>query len=146
MNQSLGWLDLVVFPIFLTWFIGLILVLFRKDIEIQWKISFIFLFVVYMVVFGKEWANGLDRLEANPGWEIRSWIYSIGKLTFYFLFLIWPITMIRMFYSVSREWVSRTASLLITITVIFWFFFWLYYQFQLEVDKFFDTRFLEFFQ
>lgn len=143
--ESITWIDQIVVPVFILWFVGIILVLFRKDLEILWKLSFLFLFVVYLILFGKEWSNALDRLEANPGWEIRSYIYGLGKAIFYFLFILWPITMIRLYYIGSKELAKHTASLLVTITILYWMLFWLYFQFMNEVDQFFDGRFQEWF-
>jgi uncharacterized membrane protein YfcA len=143
--ESITWIDQIVFPVFILWFVGIILVLFRKDLEILWKVSFLFLFVVYLILFGKEWSLALDRLESNPGWEIRNYIYGMGKAIFYFLFILWPITMIRLYYTGSKELAKHTASLLVTITIIYWMLFWLYFHFMYEVDEFFSGRFQEWF-
>ncbi len=145
MMEPISWIDQIVFPVFLIWFVGLILVLFRKDLEILWKVSFLFLFVVYLILFGKEWSASLDRLEENPGWEIRNYIYGSGKAIFYFLFILWPITMVRLFYTGSRELAKHTASLMSTVTILYWFGFWMYYQFMNEIDHFFSGRFQEWF-
>jgi uncharacterized membrane protein YfcA len=145
MNSELTWIDQIVVPIFLIWFIGLILVFFRKNLDLHWKFSFLFIFVIYIIVFGKEWSQALDRLEANPGWEVRNWIYGLGKALFYFLFILWPISLVRMFYSTSRELVVLTSNILVTVTISYWFLFWLYFQFQSEIDQFFMTRFMELF-
>lgn len=129
-------IDQIALPVFLFWFLGLVLVFFRKDLDLHWKISFLFLFVVYAIVFGNEWSSALDRLEENPVWEVRNWFYGIGKAIFYFLFLLWPITLIRLFYSSSKELARLTASLMVTVTVVFWILFWLYFRFQESIDVF----------
>lgn len=129
----------------ITWFLGLVLVFFRRDLELHWKISFLFLFIVYAIVFGREWSAGLDRLEENPGWEIRNWIYGIGKSLFYFLFMLWPITLVRLFYSGSKELARLTSSILVSITVVYWLLFWLYYRFRESIDHFFNGRFVAWF-
>ncbi|MCC5814647.1 MAG: hypothetical protein JJT78_07820 [Leptospira sp.] len=138
-------IDQIVLPVFIIWFLGLVLVFFRKDIDLHWKISFLFLFIVYFVVFGREWSAALDRLEEQPSWEIRNWIYGIGKALFYFLFILWPITLIRLFYSSSKELARLTSSIIVSVTVVYWFLFWLYFRFQESVDGFFYGRFLEWF-
>lgn len=145
MNPEITWVDQITLPVFGLWFLGLVLSFFRKDLDLHWKFSFLFLTIVYLVVFGQEWSAGLDRLEANPGWEIRNWIYGLGKSLFYLLFVAWPIVLIRLFYSTSRELVRQTSAILVSVTVLYWIAFWFYYEFQEAVDQFFSTRFLDWF-
>lgn len=139
-------IDQIVFPLFILWFVALILVMFRKDLDLHWKISFVFCFAFYVVLFGKEWSSALERLEKNPIFEIREWIYGIPKVIFYMLFFLWPYTLLRIFYSSSEIYNKQIAYLLVTVTIVYWFLFWLYFQFKEPIDSFLENEFIIYFQ
>ncbi len=142
----MNFIEETILPVFLVWFSALILVMFRGDLDLHWKISLFLCFVVYLIVFSPEWSRALDRLEEHPGFEIRNWIRGVGKLTFYFLFLLWPVTLIRIYYSVSGELAKEAAAILTGATVGFWFLFWLYFQFQETCEEFLNQTLIEYFQ
>ncbi|EMF42332.1 hypothetical protein LEP1GSC148_2128 [Leptospira interrogans serovar Canicola str. LT1962] len=87
-----GLLEQIVFPIFLFWFCGLTLVLFRSDFEFVWKIVFVFVFIFYFFQYFPELKTSYERLTQSYPVEIVSWVYGIGK-GFYFFFCfygLWP--------------------------------------------------------
>ncbi|MBE7411628.1 MAG: hypothetical protein L6Q54_03400 [Leptospiraceae bacterium] len=135
-------IEKIVFPLFLIWAIGIFLLSFRKEIDYYYKITFLFIFVFYGFQFYPDLVKAYDRLEKNYTIEIVSWLYGFGKVTFYFLLILWPVSLVRIFYSAS-ETLSRTLiHILISVTLLYWIGFFLYIKFETEVDLFFYGTFV----
>lgn len=139
-----GLLEQIVFPIFLFWFCGLTLVLFRSDFEFVWKIIFVFVFIFYFFQYFPELKASYERLTASYPVEILSWIYGVGKGFYFFLWFLWPVALFRIFYSASPQVSKSVAKALVSVTLIYWGGFILYNNFSPEVDGFLNTTFLKF--
>ncbi|EMI70070.1 hypothetical protein [Leptospira noguchii] len=139
-----GLLEQIVFPIFLFWFCGLTLVLFRSDFEFVWKIVFVFVFIFYFFQYFPELKTSYERLTQSYPVEIVSWIYGIGKGFYFFLLFLWPVSLLRIFYSASPQIGRSLAKTLVSATLFYWCVFLLYSHFSTEVDSFFNTTFLKF--
>ncbi|TGK19848.1 hypothetical protein [Leptospira stimsonii] len=139
-----GLLEQIVFPIFLFWFCGLTLVLFRSDFEFVWKIIFVFIFIFYFFQYFPELKTSYERLTASYPVEILSWIYGMGRGIYFFLLFLWPVALIRIFYSASPQVSKSLAKALVSVTLIYWGGFILYNNFSPEVDAFLKGTFLKF--
>ncbi|AAN48000.1 hypothetical protein ACO2J1_05130 [Leptospira interrogans] len=139
-----GLLEQIVFPIFLFWFCGLTLVLFRSDFEFVWKIVFVFVFIFYFFQYFPELKTSYERLTQSYPVEIVSWVYGIGKGFYFFLLFLWPVALLRIFYSASPQIGRSLAKTLVSATLFYWCGFLLYNHFSNEVDNFFNTTFLKF--
>ena len=136
----MGLIEQFILPLFTLWFIGMVLVMFRSDVEFLWKITFVFIFVFYLFQFLPEINGSLNRLTANYPAEIVSWIYGLGRLSYFFLLIVWPVSLIRIFYSASNN-ISRTIIVtLISVTMIYWILFFLYIEFSDKIDWFMQNR------
>ncbi|MCE9501726.1 MAG: hypothetical protein K8R21_14685 [Leptospira sp.] len=134
--QKLTLIDQITFPLFILWIIGLFLVTFRRDIDFLWKVTFLFIFVFYFFQFYPDFMKGYERLMKNYPAEVVQWIFGIGKASYYFLLIVWPVSLIRMFYSGSES-LSRTLIIvLITSTMIFWIIFFFWSKYEAEIDAF----------
>ncbi|BDA78104.1 hypothetical protein LPTSP3_g10340 [Leptospira kobayashii] len=122
-------LDQLAFPILFIWFIGLLLSLFRKDLETHWKFFFFLVFCFYMVQFFPEFWAGVARWKESPKRELLSWLGSMGQAIYVFLFLLWPLVLIRIYYSASNNLSKTLIPVLSYGTVVYWalFFMWTYY-------------------
>ncbi|PJZ49785.1 hypothetical protein [Leptospira saintgironsiae] len=141
--QSGSLLQQIVFPIFLIWFVGLTFVLIRNDIEIIWKIATFFIFVFYFFQFFPELKEAYERLSKSYPSEILSWLYGIPRAIYFFLLFLWPIAVVRMYYSASPVLANMTARTLVAATLAYWIFFLIYHQFTGQIDEFFKTKFIE---
>ncbi|MDV6234680.1 hypothetical protein CH379_003430 [Leptospira ellisii] len=139
-----GLLEQIVFPVFLFWFCGLTLVLFRSDFEFVWKIIFVFVFIFYFFQYFPELKASYERLTKSYPAEILSWIYGLGKGTYFFLFFLWPVALARIFYSASPQTSRSLAKTLVAFTLIYWGGLILYTNFSAEVDGFLNGAFLKF--
>lgn len=141
----MGLIDQIALPLFVIWFLGLILVSFRGDIEFLWKITFIFIFVFYLFQFWPEINKSYIRLtEYYPG-EIINWIYGIGKAAYFFLIIVWPVSLIRMFYSAANNLSKTIIITLISATMIFWIIFLIRMEYAEQIDLFIQTKLIQFF-
>ncbi|XDD49221.1 hypothetical protein AB3N59_12450 [Leptospira sp. WS92.C1] len=139
-----GLLEQIVFPIFLFWFCGLTLVLFRSDFEFVWKIIFVFVFIFYFFQYFPELKSSYERLTKSYPAEILAWIYGLGRGIYFFLLFLWPVSLLRIFYSASSQTSKSLAKILVSFTLIYWGGLILYTNFSLEVDGFFNGTFLKF--
>lgn len=135
-------IDQIVFPLFLIWMIGLFLISFSKEIDYYYKITFLFIFVFYFFQFYPDFVKAYERFSKNYPKEIISWFYGIGKITFYFLLILWPVSLIRVFYSASQTLSRSLLNVLISITMIYWIGFFLWAKYETEVDRFFNGTFI----
>lgn len=136
-------MDQIIFPIFLIWFVGLTLVLIRNDIEIIWKIATFFVFIFYFFQFFPELKESYGRLSKSYPAEILSWFYGVPRAVYFFLLFLWPIAVIRMYYTASPTLANLTAKMLVGATLIYWILFLAYHQFSAQIDTFLSTKFLD---
>lgn len=129
-------IDQITLPIFILWIIGVTLSFFRKDLDFLWKAFFLLIFLFYVIQFHEEIFAGFYRFKYNYAKEIVNWIYGIGKACYYFLFLSWPISLIRIYYSASGYLSDVTIKLQVLLTVVYWFLFYFYSLFQNQIDNF----------
>lgn len=123
-------LDILAFPTLFIWFVGLLLTFFRRDLEPHWKFFFFLVFCFYLVQFFPEFRSGIDRWKANPKEEVLTWIFAMGNATYVFLFFLWPLVLVRIYYSASNQLSQTLIPILAYGTVVYWvlFFLWSYYS------------------
>ncbi|MCU0823053.1 MAG: hypothetical protein MUF77_00235 [Leptospira sp.] len=123
-------LEALALPVLFLWFVGLLLTLFRKDLEPHWKFFFFLVFCFYMVQFFPEFWLGVSRFQLNPKAEFRLWISFLGPATYVFLFFLWPLVLIRIYYSASNQLSKTLIPVLAYGTVVYWalFFLWSFYS------------------
>ena len=90
----------------------------------------------YVIQFHEEIFAGYYRFKYNYAKEIVNWIYGIGKASYYFILLSWPINLIRIYYSASGFLSEITIRIQVIVTVSYWFLFYIYAVFQPSIDNF----------
>ncbi|TGN19916.1 hypothetical protein [Leptospira idonii] len=137
-------LESIAFPILFLWFIGLLLVLFRRDLEPHWKFFFFLVFCFYMVQFFPEFLAGISRFRDQPKRELLIWISGLGNATYVFLFLLWPLVLVRIYYSASNQLSKTLIPVLSYGTVVYWalFFLWSFYskEWSRFLEDFINTK------
>ncbi|MDF3818280.1 hypothetical protein P3G55_00125 [Leptospira sp. 96542] len=123
-------IETLALPVLFIWFVGLLLSLFRKDLEPHWKFFFFLVFCFYMVQFFPEFWEGVGRFKLNPKQELLGWISALANTTYVFLFFLWPLVLIRIYYSASNNLSKSLIPAMAYGTVIYWalFFLWTYYS------------------
>ena len=129
-------IDQIILPIFILWLIGIILSFFKRDLEFLWKAFFLLFFLFYVIQFHEELFLGFYRFKYNYAKEIVGWIYGIGKASYFFLLLSWPISLIRIYYSASGYLSEITIRIQVIVTVVYWILFYMYTLFQFRIDNF----------
>ncbi|MCZ8157312.1 MAG: hypothetical protein O9264_14380 [Leptospira sp.] len=131
-------IEYLAFPILFVWFIGLLLTFFRRDLEPHWKFFFFLVFCFYMVQFFPEFWAGVARWKANPKTELLSWLSALGNATYVFLFLLWPLVLVRIYYSAANNLSKTLIPLLSYGTVIYWVLFLLWSYYSKEWNEFLE--------
>ena len=94
-----------------------------NDLEFLWKAFFLLIFLFYVIQFHEEIFAAYYRFKYNYAKEVVNWIYGIGKATYYFLFISWAITLIRIYYSASGFLSELTIRIQVIITLLYWVLF-----------------------
>ncbi|MCB1190006.1 MAG: hypothetical protein H7A23_12715 [Leptospiraceae bacterium] len=137
-------IDQITLPIFIFWGIGLILVFFRRDLDLLWKSLFLLIYAFYILQFFPEILLGYQRLVGNYPKEIVSWIKGIGKVFYYFLLIVWPVLLVRVFYSASGYLSFLTIRLMVFATFLYWVLFYCFVFFSAEINNFFNITLIRF--
>jgi len=125
----------IAFPILFLWFVGLLLSFFRKDLEPHWKFFFFLLFCFYLIQFFPYFLQGIERWKGDPKTEIIVWLTGMAQAIYVFLFLLWPIVLIRIFYSASGNLSKTLIPVLSYFTILFWVLFFLWSIFPKEWNE-----------
>ncbi|MDZ4727877.1 MAG: hypothetical protein SH817_17095 [Leptospira sp.] len=132
-------IEYLAFPILFIWFIGLLLTFFRRDLEPHWKFFFFLVFCFYMVQFFPEFWAGIGRWKLNPKQELLTWISAMGNAFYVFLFLLWPIVLVRIYYSASNNLSKTLIPVLAYGTVVYWVLFLLWSYYSKEWNEFLQS-------
>ncbi len=132
-------IDQIAFPILFFWFLGLMLSFFRKDLEPHWKFFFFLVFCFYLVQFFPEFIAGINRWKLDPKKEILLWLEGISKALYVFLFLLWPLVLIRIFYTSANNLSKTVIPLLAYTTIAYWALFLVWSLYSKEWSDFFQN-------
>lgn len=138
----MDFMDQFIFPLFLIWMVGIFLLSFRREIDYYYKITFLFIFVFYGFQFYPDIVKAYERFVNNYPAEIVNWLYGFGKITFYFLLILWPVSLIRIFYSASDNLSRTLMNIMISVTLMYWIGFFLCVKFEVEIDTFLHGTFI----
>ncbi len=140
----MNFMESIIFPLFLFWVIGLGYSFFRVELEIYIKLFSILIFFFFVYLFHDELILGFARLKKSYSKEIVSWIYGFSKVSYFYLILAWPLTLIRIFFSAAHS-VSRLNLLILIYFTIFYFSSSIIYSnFQLKIDHFLQNFLVQF--
>lgn len=140
----MNFIDQITLPLFIVWAAGLLLAFFRKDLDFLWKAFFLVIFAFYIVHFYPELVNSFFRFKANYAKELVQWIYGIGKGTYYFLFIVWPLVLMRFYYTASQNFSEMVIKSLVIVTLCFWTGYFVYSFFEASIDNFLLNRLVNF--
>lgn len=141
--QNISFLGQVALPLFIIWAIALILSFFRREIEFIWKAFFTLIFFFYVILFYQEIMASYVRLVHDYPYEIRNYIYGIGKAYFFALIILWPLVLLRIYYSASDYLSERIIKTMVMATMFYWAGFSIWLIFHKNISYFLENRFVE---
>ncbi|MEM7181541.1 MAG: hypothetical protein AAF518_11555 [Spirochaetota bacterium] len=142
-SANFSFLEQIALPMFVFWGIGLVLSFFRSSIELIWKAFFLLIYFFYFSLFYGEISQGYQRLVNNYPYEIVNYIYGLGKTYFYTLLLLWPLVLIRIYYSASEILSYAIIKALVLATLVYWAGFAIWLVFYKQITYFLETRLVE---
>ncbi|MCB1159312.1 MAG: hypothetical protein H7A25_08260 [Leptospiraceae bacterium] len=140
----MNFLEQIIFPLFILWALGAILAFFRRDLDFIWKAFFLLIFFFYFILFYEDIFRGYFRLINSYPHELIGYISGIGKVYFFALLFLWPITLIRIFYSASGHLSHLSIRVLVYSTLFYWFCYGIWLVFHNQMDRFFSYKLIEF--
>lgn len=126
-----------IFLFFSFWGITVLLLWFRPRIEIFWKLVATVIFAFYIWFFFNELKSGFFSFKT--GWYIAfvEFFKEILIIIFAGLFLIWPISLIVIFYKANDMGAERVLKFLCILTLSLWILFIIYFFFSEGIIRFF---------
>ena len=137
-------IESIIFPLFVFWIIGLIYSFFREELEIHLKFFSILIFFFYVFLFQDELILGFARLKKSYAKEIVSWVYGFSKISYFYLLLAWPLTLIRIFFSAAHTVSKLNLFILISFTVFYFLASLIYSNLQAPIDHFLQNFLVQF--
>ena len=126
--------DYLVLPFFLIWFLSIVFIFFRRDIELIWKLLFLVIFLFYFFHLEPEIEASYKRISKNYLLEIYYWIISFPKLFYFFLLFCWPVVLLRIYFSASYILSIKVIKTLISFTGLYWVLFIIYSKYSKQID------------
>mgnify|MGYP001768794765 CR=1 FL=1 len=126
-----------IFLFFSFWGITVLLLWFRPRIEIFWKAVATLILAFYVWFFFPELKAGFYTFKG--AWYVSSLDFLREILTIIFagLFIIWPATLIRIFYKADDIGAEKLLKFLCLLTLVLWVLFIIYFFFSSGIDSFF---------
>ena len=122
------------FPLFALWIPGLILILFRRNLEFFWKLAALLIFLFYGIWF-QDNIQVSFHLYAESFTKIFPILFQeLGDILALVLFLVWPPLLLAAFFTKSLETTRGLLRTLVLFTLFYWVFWFL---------NFFTPPFLE---
>ena len=126
-----------VFLFFTIWGITTLMLWFRPRIEIFWKIIATLIFIFYIWFFFGEVSTGFSAFKAGWYISIIEFFKEILIIAFAGLFIIWPVSLIVIFYKANDIGAEKLLRFLCLLTILLWIIFIVYFLFSSGVEKFF---------
>ncbi len=124
------------FPVFSIWALTVLLLWFRPRIEIFWKLVASLIFIFYVWFFHEDLIRGYENFTLAWYEETLAFIKEFLGIVFVTLFLIWPLSLILIFYTANDMGAERLLKFLCLLTLILWLLFIIYYLFSEGIDHF----------
>ena len=116
---------------------------FRKNIEIFWKILATLILGFYVWFFFKEISQGYTAFMTSPGWQkvTINFLTELSAIVFTSLFYLWPLSLIIIFYKSDSTRAMRLLKFMCVLTLILWILFIFYgYINNKELNQFIDKN------
>jgi hypothetical protein len=131
-----------VFMFICLWSIGIMLLWFRRSIEIFWKIVATLILAFYIWFFFEEISKGYVSFASTAQWykATISFLTELTAIIFTNLFFLWPLTLIIIFYKADDIGALRLLKLMCILTLILWIIFVIYIYYDKGLNEFINKN------
>ena len=119
------------------WGIAVLLLWFRPRIELFWKLVATLIFILYIWFFYNEFSQSFNLFKTDWYISIIEFFKEILIIIFAGMFIIWPITLIIIFYKANDIGSEKLLRFICLLTIILWVAFIIYFFFSSGVENFF---------
>ncbi|MBI3395991.1 MAG: hypothetical protein HY042_09160 [Spirochaetia bacterium] len=118
-------LDGLILPLFIVWFLGVFVIIFRRGIEAMWKISAVLIFVFYMIWFRDALILDWERYRDHFSGSVVLLAAWTGELTGFALLLFWPVVSMTAAYTLAGGASKSMLRTFVLLTLFYWMFWFL---------------------
>jgi hypothetical protein len=129
-----------IFLFFSIWGIAILLLWIRPKIELFWKLVATLIFIFYFWFFFNELSLSFTSFKAGWYISIIEFFREILIIIFAGMLIIWPATLIIIFYKANDIGSEKLLRFICMLTIILWIAFIIYSFFSPGIENFFyDT-------
>ena len=129
-----------IFLFFSIWGIAILLLWIRPKIELFWKLVATLIFTFYVWFFFNELNLSFTSFKAEWYISVIEFLREILIIIFAGMLVIWPVTLIIIFYNANDIGSERLLRFICLLTIILWIAFIIYSFFSSGIENFFyDT-------
>lgn len=126
-----------VFIFFIFWGLAMLLLWFRPKIEIFWKIIATVIYIFHVWFFLNELKSGLIAFQNDWYVSILDFIKDFVLIIFASIFIIWPVSILVIFYKANDIGAEKLLKFLCILTLILWIIFIIFFFFNEGIYTFF---------
>ena len=109
-------------PLWGLWILALILISFRRDISLLWKISILLIFVFYTIFFWEDIIRGWNNYKNGFFTELLHFLFRFLELVPLLLLLNWPVVLLIAYNNSNSRNTERILCYMVLITLFYWLF------------------------
>ncbi|MFH0976822.1 MAG: hypothetical protein V1874_13640 [Spirochaetota bacterium] len=120
------------------WTIGIMLLWFRRNIEIFWKIVATLILGFYIWFFFEEISKGYASFIGATAWHkvAINFLTELTAIIFTNLFFLWPLSLVIVFYKSDEVGAGRLLKFMCIVTLILWVIFIVYVFYDKGLNEF----------
>jgi hypothetical protein len=120
------------------WTIGIMLLWFRRNIEIFWKIVATLILGFYIWFFFEEISKGYASFIGAAGWQkvTINFLTELAAIIFTNLFFLWPLCLLIVFYKADEVGAGRLLKFMCIVTLVLWVIFIVYVFYDKGLNEF----------
>jgi len=119
------------------WGIAVLLLWIRPRVELFWKLVATCIFIFYIWFFFNEFSSSFNSFKADWYIGIIEFFKEILIVIFAGMFIIWPVTLIIIFYKANDIGSEKLLRFICVLTIVLWVAFIIYFFFSVRVENFF---------
>ena len=120
-------IDQILLLLLFLWCLGTVLVLFRRELSMVWKISAVLVFGLYALWYYPDWSAAYQRLIGAPEIEILVVLTAILDILPVVLLIVWPFVIFHVFQSTPGQ-AQNTLRNMILLTLFYWVLWFVCYS------------------
>lgn len=122
-------------PLFLVWFFGLVVLVFRRVFPLAWRLAALLIFIAFFFLMGDVLARQLDLWQSAPLAELLALLEALARVAMGFFLVAWPVTLVIIFYKADFAGAARLLRRMVWLTAIYLFLFLFYALFYTDWQR-----------